>query len=110
MKKREYSKLVTKLDDIDTTDFVKKLNMKKMNQTTYFDAEFTKVNDKVDKNSSGILLYKSRLKQNGDTVHNLERYASYLRGKNFFGHDGTQNYLVFQLMYEKNCRRLIRKN
>ena len=38
-----------------------------MNQRTYFDAEFTKVDDKVDKNSPGILLYKSRLKQNEDT-------------------------------------------
>ena len=59
-----------------------------------------KVDDKVGKSSSNILPYKSRLKQKEDTVHNLERYASYLRGKNFFGYDGTQNYLVFQLMYE----------
>ena len=67
MKKREYSKLVTKLDDLILQTLLKKSNMKKMNQRTYFDAEFTKVDDKVDKNSPGILLYKSRLKQNEDT-------------------------------------------
>ena len=43
-------------------------------------------------------VYESRLKQKED---NLERYASYLRGKKYFiGSDGKQNYLVFQLMYE----------
>ena len=32
VKKTEYNKLVTKVDNIDTTNFVKKLNMKKMDQ------------------------------------------------------------------------------
>ena len=59
-----------------------------------------KVDDKVGKNSSDILSHKRKPKQKQDTVHDLERYASYLGGKNFFGHDGTHNYLVFQLMYE----------
>ena len=41
--------------------------------------------------------YESRVKQKQDTVQDLERYALYLRGKNYFdGSDGTQNYLVFQ--------------
>ena len=26
-------------------------------------------------------------------------YAAYFRGKNYFGGDGTQNYLVFQVVY-----------
>ena len=45
--------------------------------------------------------YESRVKQKEDTLHDLERYASYLRGKNYFdGSDGTQNYLVFQGVYK----------
>ena len=32
VKKTEYNKLVTKVDNIDTTNFVKKTNMKKMGQ------------------------------------------------------------------------------
>ena len=32
VKKTEYNKLVTKVDNIDTTNFVKKTNMKKMDQ------------------------------------------------------------------------------
>ena len=32
VKKIEYNKLVTKVDNIDTTNFVKKTNMKKMGQ------------------------------------------------------------------------------
>ena len=32
VKKTEYKKLVTKIDNIDTTNFVKKTNMKKMGQ------------------------------------------------------------------------------
>ena len=32
VKKTEYNKLVTKVDDIDTTNFAKKTNMKKMGQ------------------------------------------------------------------------------
>ena len=45
--------------------------------------------------------YESRVKQKEDTLHDLERYASYLRGKNSFdGSDGRQSYLVFQGVYK----------
>ena len=45
--------------------------------------------------------YESRIKQIKDTLHDIERYASYLRGKNYFDDSGGgQNYLVLQLMYE----------
>ena len=70
-------------------------------QKTYFYAEPEKVDDKIGKNSSDVLSYDSRVKQKDDTIHDLERYASYLRGKNYFyGSDGTQNYLVFQGVYK----------
>ena len=47
-----------------------------------------------------MLSYEHKLKQREDTINDLERVASYFRGKNYFdSDDGTQNYLVFQPMY-----------
>ena len=47
-----------------------------------------------------MLSYEHKLKQREDT-NDLERVASYFRGKNYFdSDDGTQNYLVFQPMYK----------
>ena len=41
--------------------------------------------------------YESRFKQKKDTLHDLEKYASYIRGRNYFtAEDGTQNDLLFQ--------------
>ena len=57
-------------------------------QKIKFESGLKQVDDKVGKNSSDILSYESRLKQEEDTLDDLERY------------DGKQNYLVFQLMYE----------
>ena len=43
-----------------------------------------------------MLSYEHKLKQREDTINDLQRDASYFRGKNYFdGSDGTQNYLVF---------------
>ena len=53
-----------------------------------------------------MLSYEHKLKQREDTINDLERVASYVRGKNYFdSDDGTQNYLVFQPMYKyfKTC-------
>ena len=44
--------------------------------------------------------YESRLKQKEDVTNHLERDSSYFRGKSYFGEEGRQNYLVFQLLYE----------
>ena len=41
--------------------------------------------------------YEYKLKQREDTINDLERDASYFKGKNYFtSEDGTQNHLVFQ--------------
>ena len=104
--KTDYSAEITKIKNDCITSAALNARHKVLEQKTYFDAELKKVDDKVCKNSSDILSYKGRLKQKEHTVHDLERYASYLRGKNFFGHDGTQNYLVFQLMCE-HLKRII---
>ena len=47
-----------------------------------------------------MLSYEHKLKQREDTINDLERNASYFRGKNYFGDDGVQNYLVFQGVYK----------
>ena len=48
-----------------------------------------------------MLSYEHKLKQRKDTINDLERVASYFRGKNYFNSDdGTQNYLVFQPIYK----------
>ena len=47
-----------------------------------------------------MLSYEQKLKQREDTINDLEKEASYFRGKNYFGDDGMQNYLVFQPMYK----------
>ena len=45
-----------------------------------------------------MLPYEHKLKQREDIINDLERYASYFRGKNYFdGNDGAQNSLVFQV-------------
>ena len=52
-----------------------------------------------------VLTYNNRLNQSKDRIHDLERYASYFRGKNYFDrNDGAQNTLVFQVgeKYFKN--------
>ena len=47
-----------------------------------------------------MLSYEHKLKQREDTANDLERDASYSRGKNYFGDDGMQNYFVFQPIYK----------
>ena len=61
---------------------------------TDFDTELKKISDRVTSNKSKHLLVETELKK-------LEKFAvAYFRGKNFFNGDGTQNCLVFQLVYK----------
>ena len=48
---------------------------------------------KLIKKSSDILAYESSLKQKEDLINDLERYASYFRGKDYYK---DQSYLLFQ--------------
>ena len=56
--------------------------------------EVKKIDDKTKKNSSDILGFESKLKQKEDTSEDVQREASYFRGKNYYGSDGLQNYFV----------------
>ena len=95
--KTDYAPEITKIKTDYVTNATLNDRHKDLIQKTYFDAELKKVDDKVGKNSSDILSYESKLKQKEDIVNDLEKYASYLWGKNYFdGSDGTQNCLVFK--------------
>ena len=60
---------------------------------TDFDAKLSSLNRKITANKLKHLLVKNELKK-------LKTFDSgYFRGKNYFQEYGTQNYLVFQLMY-----------
>ena len=72
----------------------KLIMLQKLLKTT-FESELKKVDDKVKANSSKVLSYEHKLKQREDTINDLERDASYFRGKNYFGDDGMKNILYF---------------
>ena len=58
-----------------------------------FDAKLSSLNRKITANKSKILLIENELKK-------LKTFdLSYFRGKSHFEEDGTQNYLVFQLIH-----------
>ena len=66
------------------TDLIRKPN---------FDLKLKGIIDIVTKNKTKYLLVENELKE-------LQKFdAAYLRGKKHFEEDGTQNFLIFQLMY-----------
>ena len=96
--KTEYAIEITKIKNDYATTTALDARHKYPAQKTYFDAELKKVNDKVNSNSTSVLSYQHKLKQTENTINDLERDASYFRGKNYFtGEDGTQKDLVFQV-------------
>ena len=56
--------------------------------------ELKKISDKVTSNKSKHLLVETELKNYKNLIQVI------FRGKKYFDGDGTQNYLVFQPMYE----------
>ena len=92
VKKTEYITEITKIKNNYVTTTALDAGHKGLGQKTYFDAELKKVNDKVSSNSTNALSYEHKLKQRKDTINNLERGASYFRGKGLF----QRNYLVFK--------------
>ena len=71
---------------------------KDLTQTTKFYTEVKKIIEKIASSFSEVLLYNNRPKEVKKRIDDLERYVSYLRGKNYFdGDDRTQNASVFQV-------------
>ena len=94
VKKTDYAIEIStiKNDYVTNAALISQLNDLK---TTHIADEVKKVDDKVAKNSSDILGFESRLKQKEDTLEDVQREASYFRGKNYCDSDGLQNNLVF---------------
>ena len=83
-KKTDYAIEITNIKN----DYVKNaaLNARHQDliQKTKFDAEVKEINDKIASSSSEVLTYNNRLNQSKHRTDDLERYASYFRGKNYF--------------------------
>ena len=98
--KTDHAAEITKIENDSVTNALDTRH-KDLVQQTIFDSEFKKVDDKARANSSKVLSYERKLKQREDTINDLERNASYSRGKNYFdGSDRTPNCLVFQGVYK----------
>ena len=61
---------------------------------TDFDTKLQSLNEKINSNKIKHLLVENELKK----LNNFD--AAHFRDKNYFDGDGTQNYLVFQLVYK----------
>ena len=105
VKKTDHATEITNIKNDYVTNAALNARHQDLIQKTKFDAEVKKINDKIASNSSEVLTYDNRLNQSKHIIDDLERYASYFRGKNYFdGNDGAQNSLVFQVgeKYFKN--------
>ena len=99
VKKTDYATEIANIKIDYVTNAALNARHKDLIQKAKFDTEVKKINDKIASNSSGVLTYNNRLNQAKDRIDDLERYASYFRGKNYFdGNDGAQNTLVIQTM------------
>ena len=98
--KTDYAAEITKIKNDYITNAALDARHKDQVQKTTFATELKKVNDKFSANSSNVSSYEHKLKQREDAMHDLERDASFFRRKNYFGHDGMQNYFVLQPMYK----------
>ena len=65
-------------------------------KNTHISDEIKKVDDKLKKNSSDILGYKSGSKQKEDLINDLERHAYFFRGDYYYN---QQTYLLFEPKY-----------
>ena len=91
----DYATEIANIKNYYVTNDTLNAKHKDLIQKTKFDTEVKEVNDKIASNSSELLTYNNRLNQSKDRIDDLERYASYFRGKNYFdGNDGAQNTLA----------------
>ena len=92
VKKTDYATEITSIknDYVPNAALISQLNdLKSQNIAD----EVKKVDDKVTKNSTDTLGFKSRLKQKEDTLNDLEREASFFRGNYYFN---QQSCLIYE--------------
>ena len=98
VKKTDYATEITNMKNDYVTNAALNARHKDLIQKKS-DTKVKKINDKIASNSSEVLTYNNKLNQSKNRIDDLERYASYLRDKNYFDrNDGAQNTLVFQTM------------
>ena len=100
VKKADYATGITNIKNDYVTNAALDARRKDLVQKTTFKSELKKVDDKASESGSKVLSYEHKLKQREDIINDIERVASYFRGKNYFDEDGTQNYLAFQGVYK----------
>ena len=91
-KKSDVADDITKIknDYMTTASLTSKLNDLK---SQHIAEEVKKVDDKAKKNASDILGFESRLKQKEDTLNEVQRDASFVRGLNYYM---NESYLLFE--------------
>ena len=97
VKKTDYATEIANIKNDYVTNAALDARHKDLIQKTRLNSELKNINDKIASNSSEVLGYNNRLNQAKDRIDDLERYASYFRGENYFdGNDGAKSTLVFQ--------------
>ena len=82
VKKKDYATEITNIKNDYVTNAALDARHKDLVQKTTIKSELKNVDDKANENSSKMLSYEHKLKQREDIINDLERYASYFRGKN----------------------------
>ena len=82
--KTDYAAEITKIKNYYVTNTALDARHKDLIQKTKFGSEFKKADDRFSANNSKVLSYEHKSKQREDTLNDLERDASYFRGKNYF--------------------------
>ena len=83
VKLRDYSSETTNIKNDYATKAVLESKLSELRSQRIAD-EVKKVDDEVTKNSSDVLGFESRLRQKEDLTTELEREASFFKGKNYY--------------------------
>ena len=84
MNKTDYATEITNIKNYYVTNVALTSQLNDLKSQHIAD-EVKKVDDKVGKNTSDILKYKISLDHNKSVIDDLEREASFLRGKDYHG-------------------------
>ena len=91
VRKTDYATEIANIKNDYVTNAALNAGHKDLIQKTKSDTE-VKIKSKIASHSFEVLTYNSRHNKSKDRIDDLERYASFFRGKNYFdGNDGAQN-------------------
>ena len=81
VKKTDYATEITSIKNDYLRNAALNARHKDLVQKAKFNTEVKKFNGKIASNSSAMLTYNNRINQSIDRIDDVERYASYFRGK-----------------------------